>query len=361
MKLNEIYRSRDIPSEKGYLNEVVMVIGILISGLLMVGPFVIDIIPYISTNADDAHKLWPLLTKGLAGAMAGIIALMITNMLNQLIQQRAIKRQMRSIKTDLFIEQDKLDNKLHNVATSILLGKASEAAGYVFARLERAISVRNTFVAYGIGEDEMLFSIYSKHTLEQLNDAMKEFLGSGRKWYDIFSEQVLYSKKLGISDASVKLKETYGDCYKMRCIREPFPIVNFIIIEYGHRMNEREVLFGWGHHKYDPEGYVFSSRNPEIIATFECYWRSLEEESSLAPTKLGGSPGPGDIAGYWFDVSTDGDGNALDIAVLNFGYRDCDACLNADLYEFKTSHRSWSTRKPAAPRLLRGSSSCVSR
>ena len=58
-------------------------------------------------------------------------------------------------------------------------------------------------------------------------------------------------------------------------IETPFPIMNFTIIEYSDKKEDREVIFGWGHHKDDWTGSTYTSGDPHIVATFMSYFRCL--------------------------------------------------------------------------------------
>jgi hypothetical protein len=85
-------------------------------------------------------------------------------------------------------------------------------------------------------------------------------------------------------------------------LRAAYPIINFLLLRYGD--DDEEVIFGWGHHPADPNGRVFLSRNPRLLAAFEAYWRTLQADS-VAVTRSAPPLAPRDIVGLWFDVAYD--------------------------------------------------------
>ena len=58
-------------------------------------------------------------------------------------------------------------------------------------------------------------------------------------------------------------------------VRCDFPSINIVILEYSARADDREVLFGWGHHAHDQRGFAFSSTSPDLVDTFDRLFDSI--------------------------------------------------------------------------------------
>jgi hypothetical protein len=111
-----------------------------------------------------------------------------------------------------------------------------------------------------------------------------------------------------------------------------YPIVNFIIFEYTD--NDAEVLFGWGHHPHDRDGYVFSSKDRHIIEYFRRFWKTLEDDSvrteRIDPRRLDAS----DIKGWWCTLSwEDKDRNKeRDIVIARINFDGRKISIEAEIY-----------------------------
>lgn len=53
-------------------------------------------------------------------------------------------------------------------------------------------------------------------------------------------------------------------------------MINFTIIEYEGDV--KQVLFGWGHHKFDDQGHVISSTDPIVVAMFDKMFQALNDK-----------------------------------------------------------------------------------
>lgn len=169
-----------------------------------------------------------------------------------------------------------LDKSVHGTANCICIGNSWEAIDYLKRRIGYAQEVKDTFIIHGIDEHEMTQFLREVH--QKLEPEISDFIANKEKlWINIYEEStfnVMEEFHGKIYDVSKK-----NNNYHVRTVKATVPIVNVTILEYSRLKSDREVLFGWGHHKNDRVGIVFSSKNDIIIDAFDRYFASIMSES----------------------------------------------------------------------------------
>jgi hypothetical protein len=213
------------------------------------------------------------------------------------------------------------------------LGIGSDTMARVLPRIKNAQRVRNTFVLFDVPERELPWACYNPQQIKGFQSAISNFLLNGAAnpdavadWTDIVSQDVVTSSHLewlkfltnldtvaaghpATKDFPPETRKQYADAarasYKIHRLKATYPIINFMLIEYGHDYDatehNAEVIFGWGHHAKDKGGRVFISRHHELIQSFERFWEVLESDS--VPFDPPASVAPADITGLWFRVA----------------------------------------------------------
>ena len=164
------------------------------------------------------------------------------------------------------------------------IGKYPEAWKYLITRLEYISCVKDVTVVYGIKQDLLDQFFYRQQSGFDPTGQIAEFVKKGGVWREIGSPNI----KEAFIDKIVK---EIGDDYNSRLFyaasREETPQMNFTVVEYKTRgednLQQRQVLFGWGHHKFDDLGHVFSSTNPFLVDTFDRLFTALSENVSPYP------------------------------------------------------------------------------
>ncbi len=195
-----------------------------------------------------------------------------------------------------------------NVVECRYFGLGSQTLVQILDRLELAQSVRNTFVLFGISESDA----YDDKQFGEVRTRVGRFLKRGGNWTDIISQDVINSPTTSWLSLTKSLQEELEnpelstdakaamDRYGIRHLKGIYPLINFIILQYGD--GREEVIFGWGHHAEEPGGRVFLSTNRRLIGTFDRYWRMLEKDSM--PIRAQARPIIAtEITGLWFRVA----------------------------------------------------------
>ncbi len=188
-------------------------------------------------------------------------------------------------------------DQIDNVIDLRYLGQGQQSVNPILDRIKNAQSIRNTLVFFDLSERDLAFASYVKGDIYRIQDAIGTLLTKGGSWTDILSQDAVNSEHLdwlkpwrdrskgGILPANQSSKpfqsspsEAERDHYVIRCLNESYPVLNFMILQYGD--GDEEVIFGQGHHSEDPSGRVYLSRNAKLIETFERYWRVLERDST---------------------------------------------------------------------------------
>lgn len=148
-------------------------------------------------------------------------------------------------------------------------GSPRDALKTVLSNLQSAFNVSNTYISY----DSPAESSFSDEDIEVFAKAMRLFLEKPENiWRDIVGGPVnQFAKRMEGTEKS-NIKGIY-ECYRLK---NRFPILNFIIIDY--RINEdiiSEVYFGWGGHKNEPYGHVISSNNRLAVDMFKNFFNTL--------------------------------------------------------------------------------------
>lgn len=168
------------------------------------------------------------------------------------------------------------------------VGHSGAAELIVKQNIEDAVSVKNTFLI-----PERLINPIEHHTEAVENDIVyytKEFVKNKNNrentWVDIYSP----SGTRRLENIGRHFQEeniNYRDVYFAYKTHHHFPIVDFIIFDYGKSdgKDNKEIWFGWGYyHRLKSE--VFRSEDEEIIKYFENYFSALLEQSVSAPVDM---------------------------------------------------------------------------
>jgi hypothetical protein len=220
-------------------------------------------------------------------------------------------------------------DQLDKVVDCRYLGLGTQSIGPIEERIKNAQSVRNTLIFFDLSEAQVVNACYSKAQIEKLQTSISQFLDKGGSWTDVVSQDVVNSEHLNW--LTFLARQTKGDCsqqtdaistatkvptepnhnhprsnapkdhYSIRCLNESYPVLNFMILQYGD--GDEEVIFGQGHHSEDPSGRVYLSRNSKLIETFDKYWKVLLNDS--VPFEPGRTKpvSPTDITGMWIRAS----------------------------------------------------------
>lgn len=227
--------------------------------------------------------------------------------------EAAFQRLQDKFTSDVTNPVKQLSDHVDNNVECRHMGAAQKVIDQITERIHRAEEVKNTFILFGLGESD---AYASKH-FGALCRSIKDFLAGDHTWEDIVSQDVTSSPTKGWLIPIVDLhkvafntdkKKTDGqppagteqekksealaqalaaenvtrarealERYKLRRLKESYPVINFMLLRYA--TNVREVIFGWGHHSEDPTGNVFVSRNSRLLDTFDQYWKVLEKDS----------------------------------------------------------------------------------
>lgn len=198
-------------------------------------------------------------------------------------------------------------------------GSPRDALKTVLSNLQNAFNVSNTYISYGSPAE----SSFGDDDIGELAKAMLLFLEKPESiWRDIVGGPVnQFAKRMeGMKKSNIK---GIYECYRLK---NKFPILNFIIIDY--RINEdivSEVYFGWGGHRNELHGHVISSNNKLAVDMFKNFFNTLcsdeivekidpisiitgtqNEAEKKETRKLG-------FEGYWIDFSIKTDGGKISI------------------------------------------------
>jgi hypothetical protein len=198
-------------------------------------------------------------------------------------------------------EMSAMADKLGDVTECIYLGNAAEVAITFDQRAREAESVRNTFVAFGISNENGAFQHYTSLLQVNKREELVKTVARQGAGTDIFSEEALSLGSSALKTLAKRMEDAYPT-YEARYLREQYPIVNFMLLDYGKK-RDREVLFGWGFHPQDKVGDVFISRDRDLYQLFALYWQTLREDSLPVSSFEHTAVGIHDIAGLWFDVA----------------------------------------------------------
>jgi hypothetical protein len=216
-----------------------------------------------------------------------------------------------------------LESNFDNVIDCRYLGVGGAALASVLERARKAQEVRNTLVLFGLPEHDVAVACYAKDQINNIHDCVGEvLLRGGGSWSDIVSQEVVNSstlnwlkgliEKLNIRSGLAHHASNAGttsalDRYRIRRLKESYPIINFMILRYEN--DDEELIFGWGHHSEDPGGRVFMTRNTRLIATFDSFWHMLEKDSIPFKPDIRRPIASADITGLWYRVAYDADPN----------------------------------------------------
>lgn len=162
-------------------------------------------------------------------------------------------------------------------AETICIGEAEDGINYLTEIIKEAASIKNTLFIYLTPKQRSFFHDYTITHNDEIVKIITDFIRNGNKWTDIFS---LTGGKERLDCLKRSLKENNIEPtliikkYHCSILKNDFPLVNFIIIQYAANKS-KEVLFGWGLHEAQSNGKVFSSKNLDLVDYFEKYFDSL--------------------------------------------------------------------------------------
>ena len=190
---------------------------------------------------------------------------------------------------ELTSEMEGVRETIETHADCLYLGRPDEIVTICAARLKKATKIRNTFVAFRIPNDA--------DVQKYLSDNPRADIVKSQSWEDIFSEE-----SLSFNSLRTFLNSTAANRYSAYVLRRPYPIVNFVLLEYGEQ--EPEVLFGWGFHHKDKIGSIYASKG--LYSLFNRYWEALSDDS--VPLRVEGRLclTRYEIKGLWLTVAVSG-------------------------------------------------------
>lgn len=153
----------------------------------------------------------------------------------------------------------------------ILLGSPNEAIARIVPSVRNAIYAWNVYSTFGVVDDFK----YPKSLRSKISSSIAEFLkNDGSKWQDVVSNlEHIQERMTDVFSHEGVYKDNYS-CFKLR---ENWPILNFIILEFRPG-RDKEVFFGFGRHPSDEVGNVFYSTDVEIIDMFERWHITLRRQ-----------------------------------------------------------------------------------
>jgi len=159
------------------------------------------------------------------------------------------------------------------------LGGKDDGLAYLMMSVGKAKKCYNTFVAYGVRDDEHDPLLFADQALEDMAECYLEML----KRPNTLVANLIYGPTTKFAKIiNKKVKASKGDVIKgthlTKVLKDEIPILNFTIIEYSDKKEDREVIFGWGHHKDDWTGSTFISGDPHLVSTFMSYYKCLSSK-----------------------------------------------------------------------------------
>lgn len=139
------------------------------------------------------------------------------------------------------------------------VGKYADAWEYIQTRLPHACSVKDVTMVHGILSDELELYFYKIGASSLILKTIANFINGGYVWRGIVSENII---EVLAENALREIQEPRRKLLAIKEIGSGLPSINFTILEYHGSDRNMEVFFGWGHHKFDDEGCVFSSSDP---------------------------------------------------------------------------------------------------
>lgn len=156
------------------------------------------------------------------------------------------------------------------------LGGKDDGLDVLRSRLKRAHKVYNTFVSYGVKNSQKDALLYSSFSTDDIASHFFEMLCKRNTVVvNIVSNDTLYFANDINEMVTGEYKDRVLGSHIVGVLKSNFPIVNFTVVEYSDRKEDREVIFGWGHHKDDWSGCTFSSTDQHMISTFMSYFKCL--------------------------------------------------------------------------------------
>ncbi len=179
-------------------------------------------------------------------------------------------------------ENKKTDVELANSSTveCDFLGNDREAMRYVLARYApastpRLIGVRDTHVR---AEVPMR---YRENYYRELQAAFSDFLGRSDPETTVCT--LICGWEVDKHYMRMVQAAAEGQAEKLKCyrLRQPAPLMNFILMDYDDLTSE--VLFGWGQGKPGRPGSVFRSKDRRLVEEFNDFYEILLQSADLVP------------------------------------------------------------------------------
>lgn len=168
-----------------------------------------------------------------------------------------------------------LSNEIRGTSSITLIGRADKAIAKIQGDLERASEIKNTDLFFKIdrkiiGDDE-----------KGARSPIDAYMTLGKKWTDIISPNLLEKVNAHLADRQISSAANSDLRYRLLVTCRSYPAINFVLLTFSDQngIETNRVYFGWGRHDEEPNGHVFSSEHPELIAMFSSYWRSLYNDA----------------------------------------------------------------------------------
>jgi hypothetical protein len=242
------------------------------------------------------------------GVIAFLVSLIVTVLLSCLAFFLEFDAKLNSFSEKVVNFETSLTKGVDDFAANIsrafdcrYLGTAEAALPAILGKARKARVVRNTLVMFEILERDVAVVCYSETKIAEIHECIKQVLADGEgAWTDIVSQDVINSSSLKWFELVNTLKGTSGisSRYRLRRLKETYPIINFMIL--GSQNDSEEVIFGWGHHSEDPGGKVFITQNAHLVSVFDHFWDMLEDDSVALLPDTAWPIAPADIIGIWF-------------------------------------------------------------
>lgn len=194
--------------------------------------------------------------------------LFITERISSFRAQRASEERLKSLIENV---RSGLHVSIAPEASVSFIGHTVDAFSHIRERITSATHVKNIFVSTLEEEESDVLTDYAEQR-ENIPEIVLDVLRRDYVWIDVLGPRKVCRER---EEAIAKLCSSTNvsmDKYEARVLKSDTPILNFVIIEYE---KDAEVLFGFGLHEHDKNGFVFASQEPFIVQMFNDYFSTL--------------------------------------------------------------------------------------
>lgn len=261
------------------------IVGILTFGLAVFLQYPIPLDAADAAQDIDFNKIFSI------SILIGIVFAYITDRIIGMLYRRNYNKKL-DVKLDEIVENinENVDlsrshtidvsNDLKHRSDCRYIGGKDDGLEYLATCLGKAKKVYNTFISYGLRDVEIEPLLFSDNALDSISKAFLDMLKRENTLVSnlVTIDAVKFPQKINDKIKDAKDGEINGS-HLVGILKENIPIINFTILEYSDKAEDKEVIFGWGHHKHDWTGSTFSSGDPHVINMFMYHYKCLSKTS----------------------------------------------------------------------------------